>query len=72
MLSSLCELLQEAHFKEGKMHGVLIILDERGKYTEDTPSFWIEDRQVSREAYLKACQQDPTLPRYQQDEDDRL
>jgi len=55
---------QAASYRNGKMTGRLQIWDRQGNLAESTPNYWLDDQQVTREAYLKACITDPSPGAY--------
>lgn len=59
----------ELHWSQGKYHGIERMWNERGKLKKGYPKFWIQGKAVTRRAYVKAAEQDETLPDYQETED---
>lgn len=53
---------QECGKSEGRNHGVLILWNEKGGLTDGSPYFFVRGLERTREEYLEARLQDPTLP----------
>jgi hypothetical protein len=51
-------------------HGLWREWNARGRLFRVFPRYYVNDVQVTRRQYLKACQSDPTLPPYRPEEDD--
>ncbi|UCD55702.1 MAG: toxin-antitoxin system YwqK family antitoxin [Candidatus Omnitrophota bacterium] len=58
-------LKSEICIRNGKLHGVRKHWDEDGRFLEKDNLFYINGKEVSKSAYLKAVEADPTLPKYQ-------
>lgn len=56
---------QEFYLLGGKgYHGVWREWNEKGRMRRGLPQFYIEDKRVTKQQYLKACEADRSLPRY--------
>jgi hypothetical protein len=55
-------LWQECYYRNGYGHGLARVWDEHGALST---SFWLDGRNVTKEAYLQEMQLDPSLPRIQ-------
>jgi antitoxin component YwqK of YwqJK toxin-antitoxin module len=60
---------QTITFRDDKAHGVSFIWDRDGKLVEGSPLFYLRGERVSKDAYLKAREADPTLPAIMAGED---
>ena len=54
----------ERHWQNGKYHGIERVWNEKGTLKSGYPKYWIHDQAVSKRVYLKAAEQDQTLPKY--------
>jgi hypothetical protein len=52
----------ERHWQEGMVHGIERMWNENGGLHRGYPKFWIRDQVVHKRVYLKAAEQDRTLP----------
>ena len=59
---------QEESFAAGKRHGIFRSWD-RGRLQAGYPMFYVDDLEVTREAYLSACAADCPLPPYNESDD---
>lgn len=59
---------EEEHFARGKRHGIFRSWDS-GRVRPGYPIFYVDDVEVTREAYLSACAADCTLPPYNESDD---
>jgi hypothetical protein len=59
---------EEEHFVRGKRHGIFRSW-QRDKMRAGYPMFYVDDLEVTREAYLAACAADCTLPPYDESDD---
>jgi hypothetical protein len=57
-------LFSEAHYVEGKRHGIERSWSAAGTLERGYPRYWIRDVRVSRRRYLAARAADPNLPPY--------
>lgn len=62
------EVFEECHFVGGKRHGIERHWTE-GQLDDGFPRFWVEDRKVGQEEYMRAVAADPTLPEYRAEDD---
>lgn len=62
----------ERHWYEGKWHGIHRSWKSAQILDKGFPKFFIMDKQVTKKEYLKACENDPTLPKYKTAEDRAL
>jgi hypothetical protein len=60
------ELTQEAHFWNGKEHGIERRRNLQGRLHRGYPRYWINDERVSKRQYVHACTTDPTLPPFRE------
>jgi len=56
----------EISFVDGKMTGRQRVCFKDGIWGGD--EYWLENRKVSKKRYLEACQQNPSLPRYEDEQ----
>ena len=63
------EVYEETHYVRGKKHGIYRHWTD-GRLDDDCPKFWVNDEEVSREDYLRAAGEDPTLPPLRPEDDD--
>jgi len=59
----------ERQWFNGKWHGIYRCWKNSRTLMEGFPKFFIENNQVTKNQYLKACENDPTLPKYKISED---
>lgn len=59
----------EKQWFNGKWHGIYRCWKNSRTLDKGYPKFFIENKQVTKAQYLKACQNDPTLPKYKSAED---
>jgi len=57
-----CRVYEESHFRKGLLHGIERQWNREGKLRRGYPKYWVNTTQVSKRAYLAACNRDPTLP----------
>ncbi len=55
--------VQDMHYRAGKKHGILRLWDQQGKL-EKPVGFWMDGKEITKTEYLKACEDDSSLPRY--------
>lgn len=55
----------ERHWEQGQYHGIERLWNWEGKLSRGYPKYWIRDQQVTKRQYLRAAQDDPTLPPFQ-------
>lgn len=55
-------LWHELHWKQGVLHGIERMWKDDGSLRRGYPKFWTQGQHVSRRTYIKASQQDQTLP----------
>lgn len=53
---------QERHWREGQLHGIERFWNNKSRLHRGYPKFWIQGQAVSKRTYLKAIEQDKTLP----------
>jgi antitoxin component YwqK of YwqJK toxin-antitoxin module len=58
----------ERYWQQGRCHGIERIWNDKGRLKRDYPKFWIQDQAISKRVYLKATEQDKTLPKYRETE----
>ena len=54
----------ERYYREGNLHGIERWWDVDGHLREDYPNFYIHNNIVSQEEYISATHNDPTLPKF--------
>lgn len=54
----------ERHWQQGTVHGIERLWNTKGHLQRGYPKFWIQDQAVSKRIYLKAAEQDHTLPAF--------
>lgn len=59
----------EQHWFNGKWHGIHRCWKNSRTLDKGFPKFFIQNRQVSKTQYLKACENDSTLPKYNSADD---
>lgn len=59
----------ENHWYEGKWHGIYRSWKNSRTLDKGFPKFFIMDKQVSKAKYVKACEKDLTLPKYETADD---
>jgi len=64
--SSKQDLWHESHWYMGKRHGIQRVWNSKGKLRRGYPKFYIADRPVSRQGYLKMRLTDKSLPIFQE------
>lgn len=57
---------EESHFRAGLPHGIERQWSPTGRLRRGYPKYWVEGRQVTKRAYLAACDRDPTLPPFRE------
>jgi antitoxin component YwqK of YwqJK toxin-antitoxin module len=55
-------LWQEQHFSNGRSHGIERSWNEHGRLCRGYPQYWVSDKRVSKQQYIRASAKDPTLP----------
>jgi antitoxin component YwqK of YwqJK toxin-antitoxin module len=53
---------QERHWREGLLHGIERVWNNKSKLHRGYPKFWIQDQAVTKRKYLKTVEVDKTLP----------
>jgi hypothetical protein len=56
----------ERHFWENLQHGIERRWNSRGRLTRGYPQYWVNNKQVTKREYLRACAEDPNLPRFRE------
>lgn len=54
----------ELHWHQGKLHGIERMWNDKGTLKRGYPKYWIQDRAVGKRVYVKAAEQDSTLPAF--------
>ena len=57
---------QEAHFWENLQHGIRREWNGEGKLRRGYPQYWVNNKQVSKRQYLRACAKDSNLPPFRE------
>jgi hypothetical protein len=52
----------ERHWLQGKVHGIERMWNREGRLKSGYPRYWIRNQPVSKREYIKAAEQDETLP----------
>ncbi len=58
----------ERHWQNGKYHGIERMWNDKGRLKRGYPKFWIQGQVVKKRVYLRAAEQDKTLPTFQERE----
>jgi antitoxin component YwqK of YwqJK toxin-antitoxin module len=56
----------ERHWQQGQHHGIERMWNAKGALKRGYPKYWVRGQAVDKRSYLKAANQDKTLPRYQE------
>lgn len=59
---------EESHFWHGVEHGIFREWNEAGRLRRGYPSYFVSGNRVNKRQYMRACQQDPTLPPFSADD----
>lgn len=59
----------ERHWQQGRVHGIERMWNDKGGLKKGYPKFWIQDQAVRKRIYLKAAEQDNSLPKYREKDD---
>jgi antitoxin component YwqK of YwqJK toxin-antitoxin module len=54
----------EQHFKEGSEHGIFREWNQQGRLRRGFPKYFVNGQKVTKRQYLKACEQDESLPKF--------
>ena len=54
----------ERHWQHGEVHGIERMWNEQGKLKRGYPKYWVKGQAVNKRLYLKAAEQDKTLPEF--------
>ena len=60
----------ERHWQQGKYHGIERMWNDKNRLKRGYPKYWIQGQKVRKRVYLKAAEQDKSLPKFQ-DKDNR-
>jgi hypothetical protein len=66
------QIWQERHWQEGLRHGIERYWRDRPRLSRGYPKYWIKNVQVNKAKYLRAAQNDPTLPAFKIEENSPL
>jgi antitoxin component YwqK of YwqJK toxin-antitoxin module len=58
----------ERHWVHGMYHGIERTWNDKSRLKRGYPKFWVQGQAVSKRVYLKAAEQDKTLPKYRETE----
>ena len=58
----------ELHWRQGIYHGIERKWNDEGKLNLGYPKYWIDGQVVSKRVYVKAAQQDKTLPMFREED----
>jgi len=56
----------EQHFRENFQHGIQRSWNSKGRLRRGYPRYWVSNKQVAKREYLRACAEDPNLPRFRE------
>ena len=56
----------ERHWQQGKVHGIERMWNDKGQIKRGYPKYWILNQAVRKRIYLKAAEQDISLPTYRE------
>ncbi len=56
----------EHHFRENLQHGVQRSWNSAGRLRRGYPRYWVNNKQVTKREYLRACAKDPSLPPFRE------
>lgn len=59
----------ERHWQLGQIHGIERIWNDKGRLKREYPKYWIQNQTTGKRDYLKAAEQDKTLPKYRKKDD---
>ena len=59
-------LWHERHWQEGKVHGIERMWNDKGRLKRGYPKYWIQNQAVRKRVYLKAAEQDKSLPKFRE------
>jgi len=54
----------EQHYKEGTQHGIFREWNQHGRLRRGFPQYFVNGQKVTKRQYLKACEQDESLPKF--------
>ncbi|MBW4622727.1 MAG: hypothetical protein KME17_25635 [Cyanosarcina radialis HA8281-LM2] len=57
-------ICREQHFQSGIEHGIYREWDRYGRLRRRFPQYFVKGQKTSKRRYLRACQQDESLPKY--------
>lgn len=60
----------ERHWWSCKLHGIEREWNEQGRLRRGYPKYFVSGKQVTKQAYLKAAETDPTLPRFRAEDNE--
>jgi len=60
------QLSSEAHFLDGKSHGIERSWSVQAKLERGYPRYWVNDARVTKRQYLAAARKDPSLPPFRE------
>ncbi len=63
-------IYSEQNFKDGIEHGIFRKWNQHGRFHRGFPQYFVNGQKVTKRQYLKACEQDESLPKYVAAEDD--
>ena len=56
----------EHHFWENLQHGIERRWNSRGRLSRGYPQYWVNNKRITKREYLRACGEDPNLPRFRE------
>lgn len=62
-------VFHEKRYFRGLEHGIWREWNDRGGFARGYPQYWIHGEKVTKRAYLRAAEKDPTLPEYDEKDD---
>lgn len=64
-------LYWERHWHRGKLHGIEREWNDAGRVCRASPKYWVNDQQLDKRRYIRACLLDGTLPPFDVADRDR-
>jgi hypothetical protein len=57
-------VFQERHFRDNELHGIERVWNWRGRLQRGYPRYWVRNRRVTKNRYMRLCLMDTALPRF--------
>jgi antitoxin component YwqK of YwqJK toxin-antitoxin module len=58
----------ERHFCQDQVHGIERFWNAEGRLRRGYPKYWVNNKQVTKRAYIKECANDMSLPRFNEED----